>query len=236
VRYLLRISAEPLIFIVEDDPELAGMIAGYLREHGFQTETEPRGDRAVTRILAARPAAVVLDVMLPGKDGLTVCRELRGAYRGAIVMLTALGAEVDEVTGLELGADDYLAKPIRPRVLLARLRALLRRAEASPPAEDGRVRAGELTLDPAAREVRYRGQPIELTSGEFDLLLVLASRAGEVVSRKALYQQLRGTEHGDFDRSIDFMVSRLRHKLREAAAGADAIKTVRGVGYLYARS
>jgi DNA-binding response OmpR family regulator len=107
---------------------------------------------------------------------------------------------------------------------------------AAPPRADGRVHAGELTLDPAAREARFRGHPIELTSGELDLLLVLASRAGQVVSRKALYQLLKGTEHEDFDRSIDFRVSRLRHKLREAGVGPDAIKTVRGVGYLYARS
>jgi len=228
---------EPMIFIVEDDLELSTMLAAYLREHGFATETEARGDRAVGRILAANPAVVVLDVMLPGKDGLAVCREVRGSYRGSILMLTALGTEVDEVTGLELGADDYLAKPIRPRVLLARVRALLRRAaaaNASP--DDGRVRVGELTLDPTTREASFRGRPLELTSGELDLLLVLAAQAGQVVSRKALYQQLKGAAHEDFDRSVDLMVSRLRQKLREAGVADDAIKTVRGVGYLYTRS
>ncbi|HEX4419700.1 MAG TPA: winged helix-turn-helix domain-containing protein [Kofleriaceae bacterium] len=225
-----------VILIVEDDPEIAAMISGYLREQGFVTEIEGRGDRAVGRILAVQPAAVVLDVMLPGKDGLTVCREVRRSYRGPILILTALGAEVDEVAGLELGADDYLAKPIRPRVLLARLRALLRRATASTSAGGGSVRIGELAVDMAAREACFRGQPIELTSGELDLLAVLASQAGQVVSRKALYQTLKGTEHEDFDRSIDLMVSRLRQKLREATADPDVIKTVRGVGYLYTRS
>jgi DNA-binding response OmpR family regulator len=223
-------------FIVEDDPELATMLAAYLREQGFATETEARGDRAVGRILATNPAAVVLDVMLPGKDGLTVCREVRSTYRGPILMLTALGAEVDEVAGLELGADDYLAKPIRPRVLLARIRALLRRAAADASPDGGRVRVGELTLDPTTREASFRGRPLELTSGELDLLLVLASQAGQVVSRKALYQQLKGTAHEDFDRSVDLMISRLRQKLREAGVADDAIKTVRGVGYLYTRS
>jgi len=224
----------PRVFIVDDDPQLTAMIADYLRLHGFSAGCEASGDRAVPRILAERPDLVVLDVMLPGKDGFTVCRELRGAYPGPILMLTGRGAEADEVVGLESGADDYLPKPVRPRVLLARLRALLRRTTSTAPvAEPSLIRVGELTVDPARRTASLRGAPLDLTSGELDVLLLLTTHAGQVVSRQLMYQRLRGVEQDDIDRSVDLRVSRLRHKLREASGEADVIKTVRGVGYLY---
>jgi two-component system response regulator RstA len=224
--------SNPSVLIVDDDPQLAAMLADYLQQQGFSVETEQRGDRAAARVLAAQPDLLVLDLMLPGKDGLAVCREVRDAYRGRILMLTARGSEVDEIVGLEIGADDYLAKPVRPHVLLARVRALLRRSTAE--AGGHALRLGDLTIDPPLREVRVRGDRIELTSGEFDLLLLLGAHAGQVVSRQTMYRRLRGTEPGDFGRSIDLMVSRLRQKLREASGNQDVIKTVRGVGYIYA--
>ncbi|NTX39552.1 response regulator [Myxococcus sp. CA051A] len=226
-------TSTPRVFIVDDDTQLTAMVADYLRMHGFTAECEVSGDRAVPRILAARPDLVVLDVMLPGKDGFTVCRELRGAYPGPILMLTGRGAEVDEVVGLESGADDYLPKPVSPRVLLARLRALLRRTSTAPATEPGPVRVGELTVDPARRTAHLRGAALDLTSGELDVLFLLMTHAGQVVSRQLMYQRLRGVEQDDIDRSVDLRVSRLRHKLREASGEADVIKTVRGVGYLF---
>ncbi len=224
------------ILIVEDDQELAGLIADYLRQHGFAVEIEERGDRAIDRIRSAPPDLVVLDLMLPGADGLTVCRAVRPTCTAPILMLTACGEESDEVTGLELGADDYLAKPVRPRILLARVRALLRRPSASPrdPAP-ACVQVGPLRIDPGCRTAELNGTPVDVTSGEFDLLLLLASNAGQVLSRQYMHGQLRGTDFDEFDRSIDLRVSRLRQKLGAISGHHDAILTVRGVGYLYAR-
>jgi DNA-binding response OmpR family regulator len=231
----------PSILIVEDDRSLAGLIADYLVEHGFRVLVESRGDRAASRILDERPSLVVLDIMLPGEDGLSVCRKVRNHYPGPILMLTARGNEPDEVIGLDIGADDYLTKPVRPRVLLARLRALLRRPFAS--AEEGgppgrslaRLDIGDLSIDPTIREAKVRGALLPLTSGEFDLLWLLVSHAGETLSRKAMHRSLRGAEYDDFDRSIDLRVSRLRQKISDATSGQEAIKTVRGVGYLYVK-
>jgi DNA-binding response OmpR family regulator len=222
------------ILVVEDDRPLAAMIADYLQQQGFTVTVEGSGDRAVPRILADAPDLVVLDWMLPGLDGPTVCRAVRDAYPGAILMLTARGGEADEVMGLDVGADDYLAKPVRPRVLLARIHALLRRPRAPTTVARAPLRLGELTIDATLREVRVRDEPIELTSGEFDLLLLLASHAGQVVSRRTMYQKLRGAEQDDFDRSIDLRISRLRHKLHRVPGYPDPIRSVRGVGYLYA--
>jgi DNA-binding response OmpR family regulator len=226
----------PHILVVEDDSKLAEMAADYLREHGFIVGIENRGDRAIQRILSEQPSLVVLDVMLPGKDGLAVCREVRAGYSGLILMLTARGDEADEVLGLELGADDYLAKPFRPRILLARIRALLRRPSPAPAPQRQHLVVGDLALIADSREARVRGAKLPLTSGEFDLLWQLASKAGQVVSREFLHEQLVGTDYSDLERSIDLRVSRLRHKLEKACPGSDPIKTIRGVGYLYARS
>jgi DNA-binding response OmpR family regulator len=225
--------AAPHILIVEDDAALARMIADFLEEHGFVAAIEGRGDRVAARLQAEPPSLMILDLMLPGKDGLAVCREVRDAFGGPILMLTARGEEIDEVVGLEVGADDYLTKPVRPRVLLARLRALLRRSKSPPKTE--RLSVGDLRVDPATRGAWYSEQPLLLTSSEFDLLLFLAANAGEVMSRRVIYQEVRGAAYDEFDRSIDLMVSRLRQKLRDAA-GNVLIKSVRGVGYLYVGS
>jgi two-component system response regulator RstA len=220
------------ILIVEDDAALAAMVADFLGRHGFHVAIEGRGDRAVARILGEVPSLVVLDVMLPGKDGFAVCREVRGAYLGPILMLTARGDDADEVLGLEIGADDYLAKPVRPPVLLARLRALLRRPGAARATRAEVVTVGDLTIDASAREVCVRGAPVALTSGELDLLYFLALRVGETVSREVIYRELRGATHDESDRAIDLMVSRLRHKLSPVLGHREVIKTVRGVGYV----
>jgi DNA-binding response OmpR family regulator len=231
---LIDAMAEAKILIVEDDANLAAMMAAYLEENGFSAAIEGRGDHAVPIICATQPSLVVLDLMLPGKDGLAVCREVRGSYAGPILMLTARGGEADEIVGLEVGADDYLAKPVRPRVLLARVRALLRRPSPTGPAPAERVVIGRLTVDAATREAEVSGATLPLTSGEFDLLWLLVSSAGHVLSRKLIHERLRGSDFDEFDRSIDLRVSRLRHKIQEASGG-DVIKTIRGVGYLYVR-
>lgn len=224
------------ILIVEDDAELAHQIADYLGRHGFLTEIEGRGDRAEERILRSPPGLVILDLMLPGRDGVTVCKNVRAAYLGPILMLTARGGDADEVVGLETGADDYLAKPVRPRVLLARIRALLRRQSPVPPPPDPRLVVSDLVLDPAAREAFVHGSKLALTSAEFDMLWLLASHAGQTLSRKAIHQRLHGVDPDEFDRSIDLKISRLRQKLAEASGLRETIKTIRGIGYLYART
>lgn len=230
--------ANPRILIVEDDAPLADMLADYLRGHGFDAQHEPRGDAAPSRILAEQPDLVILDLALPGLDGLAVCREVRPRYPRPILMLTARGDDVDEVVGLELGADDYLAKPVKPRVLLARVRALLRRPAAeseSASASDARLRVGELVIDAAARTAAIGSVALDLTSGEFELLWLLASDAGQVLDRRRLYDRVRGVAYDELDRSIDLRVSRLRQKIADAGGRRDAIKTIRGVGYLYVK-
>ncbi len=224
------------VLIVEDDTSLAAMIAEFLEQNGFVARIENRGDVAVARIRTEQPSIVILDLMLPGRDGLDVCRDVRDVYHGHILMLTASGNEVDEVVGLEIGADDYLAKPVRPRILLARMRALLRRPISPSTAKGVRVCVGNLVVDTAIREARIRDTVLSLTSGEFDMLVFFAANAGEVLSRRLIYQELRGTQYDELDRSMDLMVSRLRKKLEISSGQQEIIKTVRGVGYLFATS
>lgn len=223
------------ILLVEDDEMLAELIVDYLGNHGVSVKVESRGDRAISRILVERPIAVILDLGLPGADGFEVCRRVRQEYRGFILILTAQGDEVDEIACLELGADDFLSKPVSPRLLLARLKALLRRqrhVDESPRSQV--VRVGGLEVYPGRREAIFGGQLLDLTTGEFDLLTYLAERAGEAVSRQELYEELRGIKYDGLDRSIDLRVSRLRSKLESGDAGPELIKSVRGVGYLLA--
>lgn len=227
-------QTEDRLLIVEDDAPLAGMIAQYLGGHGFKVDIEPRGDTAVARILAEQPDLVILDLALPGEDGLTICRRLRPAFARPILMLTARGNDTDEVVGLELGADDYLAKPVRPRVLLARVRALLRRPEAAAIGQE-LIAAGDVVVDPATRAARVGGVALDLTNGEFELLYLLASRAGEVLARRYLHERLISTKYDELDRAIDLRVSRLRQKLAQVRPDTEHIKSVRGVGYLYIR-
>jgi len=221
------------LLLVEDDAALAMMVRDYLTSHGFELDVESRGDTAAARIVREQPAMVILDLGLPGMDGFEVCRQVRSDYPGLILILTAQGDEVDEVACLEMGADDFLAKPVSPRLLLARLRALLRRhpvlGESKPTSQ---VVVGQLSISPGRREAKHGEVRLELTTAEFDLLYYLAARAGDVVSRQELYEELRGIPYDGLDRSIDLRVSRLRSKLDDQADDPQLIKSVRGVGYL----
>ncbi|MBN2799873.1 MAG: response regulator transcription factor [Deltaproteobacteria bacterium] len=213
------------VLLVEDDLRLAELVGEYLRASGLEVSHEASGALVVERVLSERPDVVILDLMLPGKDGLTILKELRPSCTVPVLMLTARTEEIDQVLGLELGADDYVAKPVSPRLLLARVKALLRRGDR----DDERKVLGALTIDVGRREVMISGRPLELTTGEFDLLWVLARSAGQPVSRPDLLRDLRGIDYDGVDRSVDVRVSQLRRKLAEA--GAPEIKTVRGVGY-----
>lgn len=231
------------ILLVEDDERLAELTAEYLRKNGFEVVVEARGDTAEKRILGERPDLVVLDVMLPGKDGFEVCRAVRPHYPGVILMLTARDEDFDQIFGLELGADDYIAKPVQPRLLLARIKALLRRAPvvASNTAEGGdgsepaELAFGKFHISQATRSTHLGDEVIDLTTAEFDLLWLLARHAGNILSRDDLLQELRGIGFDGLDRSIDARISRLRRKLGDDPENPTRIKTVRGKGYLFSR-
>ena len=226
------------ILLVEDDERLAGLTAEYLSRNDFEVTIEGRGDAAEQRIIAEQPDLVILDIMLPGKDGFEVCRAVRPAYRGVILMLTARDEDFDQILGLEMGADDYIAKPVQPRVLLARIKALLRRlpGNGEPLAGNAEEKTfGVFRISQATRTATLAGQPIDLTTAEFDLLWLLASHAGSVLSRDDLLQELRGIGFDGLDRSIDARISRLRKKLSDDPDNPTRIKTVRGKGYLFSR-
>lgn len=231
------------ILIVEDDARLAELIAAYLSKHGYQVSLHGRGDTAPAAIVETRPDLVVLDVMLPGKEGFDVCRDVRPHYGGRILMMTARDEDVDEILGLELGADDYLAKPVEPRRLLARIRALLRRSAARAEGgsagvvvENDGISFGQFHISQATREAVLGEEQIELTTAEFDLLWLLATHAGQVLSRDDIMSELRGIGFDGLDRSIDARISRLRRKLGDNPDTPARIKTVRGKGYLFSRS
>lgn len=221
------------ILLVEDDTALAAMVSEFLNANEFSTTIETRGDVAVTRIVEENPEAVVLDVGLPGLNGFDVCQAVRTKYSGVILMLTARGEEVDEVLGLEAGADDYMAKPVRPRVLLARLRTHLRRLTPAEAASTP-ITVGSMVVDPSRRSVEIGGESVDVTTAEFDLLKLLAENVGHTLSRNDIYQRIHGTKYDGLDRSIDLRVSRLRKKLGDDPAKPQRIKSVRGVGYMLA--
>ncbi len=220
------------ILVVEDDPSLAEWISDYLIEQGFCITLANRGDYAIDLIKADMPDLVVLDVMLPEKNGFDVCKEVRTFYAHPILMLTACMEEIDEVLGLELGADDYLNKPVKPRILLARIKALLRRAD-SEVLKSMKV-FGKLRIDAESKTVILNDATVALSANEFDLLWLLASQAGKVISRTELVGELRGLDYDGFDRSIDNRISRLRKKLDDNPSQPYRIKTVWGKGYLFA--
>ncbi|MBF1800950.1 response regulator [Alloalcanivorax profundimaris] len=227
----------PTIMIVEDDERLADLTCEYLRSNGLEVTVVSDGEEAIRRIRSEQPDLVVLDLMLPGADGLTVCREVRGAYKNPILMLTARTDDMDQVLGLEMGADDYVAKPVKPRVLLARIRALLRRVETDSERDSSpsRLEFGVLVIDNSAREVTLRGQSVDLTSAEYDLLWLLASNAGTVLSRETIFEKLRGIQYDGQDRSIDVRISRIRPKVGDDPENPKRIKTVRSKGYLFVK-
>jgi two-component system response regulator RstA len=223
------------ILLIEDDSRLAELTATYLEQNGLRVKVEARGDRAIERFTHDKPRLVLLDLLLPGKDGLSICRELRRVHDVPILILTAKDTDLDHVIGLEAGADDYVMKPVDPMVLLARVRALMRRAErgGNAPAERRPdVTLGALRISDTSREVWLDGQPVPLTTQEFELLSLLAHRAGELVSRDEVFRSMRGIDYDGLDRSIDGRVSKLRRKLGDDAAAPTRIKTVWGKGYL----
>lgn len=226
------------LLIIEDDDQLAELLLEYLGMHGFELSREASGEAGAERILEARPDLVILDLMLPGLNGLDVCRRVRDSYPGAIMMLTASQSEADHVAGLELGADDFVIKPIEPRVLLARIRTQLRRLHAErgsrQEAKQGMLHVGALQIDPATRDASVGEQAVPLTSKEFDVLAMLAREAGAVVSREALYKQVLGIEYDGIDRGMDVHVSRIRRKLQSAGFDPSRLKSVRAMGYLLA--
>jgi two-component system, OmpR family, response regulator CpxR len=224
------------ILVIDDDVELCALVAEYLEPEGFQIEAVYEGNRGLERALSGDHRLVVLDVMLPGMNGFDVLRKVRNTSRIPVLLLTARGEDVDRIVGLEIGADDYLPKPFNPRELVARIRAILRRSlidDKSAPIPDV-LHVGDVDLDPATRTVLRNGQPVDLTSVEFNLLHVLLREAGRVVSRERLVDEVLSRKFSPFDRSIDMHVSKVRKKLGDSDNGSDHIKTVRGVGYIFA--
>jgi two-component system response regulator RstA len=236
-------SMQPYVIIVEDDERLADLTAEYLRSNGLKVEVIGDGSVAIDAIIDNQPDMVVLDLMLPGADGLEVCKSVRGKFKKPILMLTARTDDVDQVLGLEMGADDYVAKPVKPRVLLARIRALLRRADSTDAqleknaseSTQNRLEFGDLVIDNSAREVWLSGDAVDLTSAEYDLLWLLASNAGTILSREEIFERLRGIQYDGQDRSIDVRVSRIRPKVGDDPMNPRRIKTVRSKGYLFVR-
>ena len=226
------------ILLVEDDIRLSALVVEYLQKNGLKVETEFRGDTAVQRILDLQPDLVVLDLMLPGLDGFEVCKQVRPNFDKPILMLTAKDEDIDQVVGLEIGADDYVVKPAQPRLLLARIRALLRRSSTTKmqnhvKSDNNELNFGTLKITHSSRSVLFNEAPLELTTIEFDLLWLLAKHAGQVLSRDQISESLTGIEYDGLDRSIDIRISRLRKLLQDDSSNPKGIKTVRGKGYLF---
>ncbi len=217
------------LLLIDDDAELCALLTEFLAREGFAVTAENDGARGLGLALEGKFELVVLDLMLPSIDGFALLKELRARSRVPVLMLTARGEDVDRIVGLELGADDYLAKPFNPRELVARIRAILRRAQAP---SKGRLEVSGVIIDPGARSVACEGREIEMTTLEFDILEVLMRAAGHVVSRDALMESMYNRKSTPFDRSIDMHVSHLRKKLE---TGRTLIKTVRGIGYQFCR-
>jgi two-component system response regulator CpxR len=227
------------ILIIDDDVALCELVTEYLEPLGFQIESVHRGDAGAERALAGEHSLVVLDVMLPGLNGFEVLRRIRAASKIPVLMLTARGDDVDRIVGLEIGADDYLPKPFNPRELTARIRAILRRTTSDQPADatvEKRLCVGDVELDTGTRAISRAGDQIELTAVEFDLLEKLLRAAGQIVTREELSRQVLGRGSSPFDRSIDMHISNLRKKLGNRVGVNERIKTIRGVGYIYAQS
>lgn len=235
--------ASDSLLLVDDDVELCNLLTEFLIDEGFHVEACHNGNEGVAKACAGTYTLIVLDVMLPGCNGFEALQKIRKQSEVPVLMLTARGDEVDRIVGLEIGADDYLAKPFNPRELIARIRAVLRRtrkdADAPRPAagsEKKRLRVGDLEMDIAARRVVQQGKVIDLTAVEFALLKVLLLSAGNVVSREELNRAVLGRNYSPLDRSIDVHISKLRKKVKGLPGAADAIKAIRGEGYVFAVS
>ena len=225
------------LLMIDDDVKLVALVREYLGPHGFELRASHDGNAGIAAIRASEPALVILDVMLPGADGLEVCRRVRQFSRVPILMLTARGDDTDRIVGLELGADDYLPKPFNTRELLARIRAILRRSDgARSDTGASTLRVGSLAIDAGARTVTAHGRAVELTTAEFDILHALARQAGRVLSRDELLQQVHGEGWAAYDRSIDVHVSRIRQKIGDDPRQPALLKTIRGAGYQLVRT
>lgn len=238
---LLQPVAGKHIMLVEDDMSLAEWFGDYLGEQGYLVTLATRGDVAIELIEADQPDLVILDIMLPVKDGFEVCQAIRPFYHGPVLMMTARDHETDEILGLELGADDYVVKPVKPRVLLSRIKALFRRSVSSKvvsveeEVDPNKMSFGQLSIDANSRTTLLAGTKVTISSNEFDVLWQLAQSADNLVSRKALVTQRRGIDYDGFDRSIDILISRIRKKLDDDASNPYRIKTVWGKGYLFVK-
>ncbi len=220
------------ILIVEDEEKIAGLLSDYLQADGFDTEILENGDEVISRVKASPPVLILLDIMLPGEDGVTVCRELRRFSKVPVIMITARVDEIDRVVGLEIGADDYICKPFSPREVVARVHAVLRRL--APAEEKLKLvwgAGGELVLDQDEHRVTANDTPLDLTRGEFDLLHTLMRRPGRAFNRAELLKNISGETYEGYERSIDTHVKNLRRKLAVQLPGQEIIKTVYGVGY-----
>ncbi|BBN81777.1 DNA-binding response regulator [Pseudoalteromonas sp. A25] len=225
------------VVIIDDDEELTALISQYLMSNGFVVHCFHHGREVDQIIQTINPDVILLDLMLPDIDGLSICKAIREAYQGVIIMLTALGDDIDEVTGLEVGADDYLAKPVKPRVLLAHIRAQIRRQEKLIPMskqQEVYCFGQSICIDNSKREVKVKDREVTLSSAEFDLLWQLALKVGEIVKREELHEQIFKLPYDGLDRSIDLRISRIRRKLGDDPKDPSIIKTVRNVGYLLA--
>jgi len=228
------------VLVVDDDEKILKVLTAYLTKEGYSVETAQEGWAAVQQTQKYRPDVVLLDIMLPGKDGMTLCRDLRGQFQGPIVLLTSLDSDMNHILSLEMGASDYILKTTPPAVLLARLRLHLRQRAGSttlqntPLTPHNTLRFGTLSIDPVNRQVMLAQPEIPLSTADFDLLWELATHAGQIMDRDALLKNLRGVSYDGLDRSVDVAISRLRKKLLDNATEPYRIKTVRNKGYLFA--
>lgn len=223
------------ILLVEDDDRLSQLVSEFLREQGFRVSRLADGTNLLNTINSDPPDIIVLDVMLPGDNGFTLCRNIRPHYAGPLLFMTAKNNDIDQVLGLEIGADDYVIKPVEPRVLLARIQALLRRStkQLSSAKSSEKLCFGQLNIDRSTRGVNLKGEDIQLTSHEFDMLWKLAENPSTLVERSTLYTELIGREYDGLDRSADVRISRLRKKLHDNPQHPYRIKTIWGKGFFF---
>lgn len=221
------------IFLAEDDRRLAGLVSDFLQGHGYDIVVEERGDAVETRVFRQEPDLLILDVGLPGKNGLDICRDIRTHFDRPILILTARNSDADQILGLEYGADDYVIKPVDPEVLLARIKALLRRHFNERDTIADTLQFNSLTIKCGQRQAQIADSTVALSSHEFDLLVELARNAGKVLSREHLFKTVYHREYDGLDRSVDVRVSQLRKKLNDDTESPERIKTVWGRGYLF---
>lgn len=221
------------ILLVEDDERLAKLVKSFLEQHSFKVTVIDRGDTAIDAVFSHQPDLVILDIMLPEVDGFTICRQIRTEFTNPILFLTAKDSDLDHVMGLEMGADDYMIKPVDPHVLLARINSVMRRSKPVQSSPSNIMQFGRLQINKVSRQVEHEGHLVDLTSHEFELLLLLAQHAGEVLSRDNVHQAMIGREYDGLDRTVDVRVSRLRKKLGDDTNNPCKIITVWGKGYVF---